>query len=163
MNIPFGIFGDFPLLHKKKVTSISFSCYDIDQDAIEKALRYWEQQCFPQGMYVAYLEDVAAELKYTSYDVKGRPNFIRTLEVIPASTVSVSRSYEENAAKLLNFSVVAVGAIGASANNGEMATTEAMKRKGYGDLNEFPNRSYDPNDTSNPTLPLIQIPGGPSV
>ena len=46
MSIPLGIFGDFPLLHRKKVTSISFSCYDTDQDIIEKALTYWEQQCF---------------------------------------------------------------------------------------------------------------------
>lgn len=162
MNIPFGIFGDLPILHKKKVTSISFSCYDIDQDAIEKALRYWEQQCFPGGMYVAYLEDVAAELKYTSYDVKGRENFTRVLQVIPASTVSVSRSYEENAAKLLNFSVVAVGAPGASANNGEMATTNVIKQKGYGDINERANRSYNPN-SNELELPLIQIPGGPQV
>ena len=163
MNIPFGIFGDFPLLHKKKVTSINFSCYDIDQDAIEKALRYWEQQCFPQGMYVAYLDDVTATLKYTSYDVKGRENFTRILEVIPASTVSVSRSYEDNAAKLLNFSVVAVGAPGASANNGEMATNDVIRRRGYGDINEHANRSYNPNDVDNVDLPLTQLPGGPRV
>ena len=110
MSIPLGIFGDFPLLHRKKVTSISFSCYDTDQDIIEKALHYWEQQCFPGGNYVSYLSDVVADLVYTSYDVCGNMNFRRILQVIPASSVSVSRSYEENAAKMLNFSVVAVGA-----------------------------------------------------
>lgn len=148
MNIPFGIFGDFPLLHKKKVTSISFTCYDIDQDAIEKALRYWEQQCFPKGMYAAYLSDVAAELKYTSYDVKGRVNFTKILEVIPASSVSVSRSYEENAAKLLNFSVVAVGAPGAAATTGESASNGLIAERGYGDGNYNPNRVYETNITS---------------
>ena len=115
MNVPFGIFGDFPLLHRKKVTTISFSCYDIDQDSIELALRKWEESCFPQATYVAFLDDVAAELTYSSYDVKGKKNFERTLYVIPANSVSVSRSYEENGPKLLNFSVVAVGAVGASA------------------------------------------------
>lgn len=110
MNIPLGIFGDFPLLHRKKVTSISFTCYDTDQDIMEKALHYWEQQCFPGDNYVAYLDDIAATLTYTSYDVMGHKNFQRLLTVIPASSVSVSRSYEENAAKILNFSVAVVGA-----------------------------------------------------
>ena len=44
MNIPLGIFGDFPLLYRRKVASISFTCYDTDQDIMEKALHYWEQQ-----------------------------------------------------------------------------------------------------------------------
>lgn len=154
MNIPFGIFGDFPLLHRKKVTSISFSCYDIDQDAIEKALKFWEQQCFPQGKYVAYLEDIVAELKYTSYDVKGRPNFTRVLDVIPAQSVSVSRSYEENAAKLLNFSVVAVGAPGASASSGD----GTLKERGYGDGNEHADRIYEMRTSTilNPSSPNSQ-------
>ena len=143
MNIPFGIFGDFPLLHRKKVTSINFSCYDTDHDDIEKALKYWEQQCFPYGMYVAYLEDVAATLKYTSYDVKGNKNFVRELEVIPASSVNVSRSYEENAAKMLNFSVVAVGAKGASAANGDQAWTGEIRERGYGTPGEWVGPTYE--------------------
>ena len=109
MNIPLGIFGDFPLLYRRKVASISFTCYDTDQDIMEKALHYWEQQCFPGDNYVAYLEDITSELTYTSYDVMGHKNFQRKLFVIPASSVSVSRSYEENAAKILNFSVAVVG------------------------------------------------------
>lgn len=137
MNIPLGIFGDFPLLHKKKVTSISFSCYDMDDDRIEKALKYWEQQCFPQGTYVAYLDEVKATLKYTSYDVKGKWNFTRVLDVIPAQSVSVSRSYEENGAKMLSFSVVAVGAPGVSA-----AGDNTLKERGYGDGNERANNTY---------------------
>ena len=153
LNIPFGIFGDFPLLHRKKVTSISFTCYDIDQDAIEKALKYWEQQCFPQGKYVAYLDDVKATLKYTSYDVKGRHNFTRVLEVIPAQSVSVSRSYEENGAKMLNFSVVAVGAPGYSANG-----DGSLKERGYGDGNESANRRYEMRTSIivNPSSPNAQ-------
>ena len=138
LNIPFGIFGDFPLLHRKKVTSISFTCYDMDDDRIEKALKYWEQQCFPQGKYVAYLDEVKATLKYTSYDVKGKRNFTRVLDVIPAQSVSVSRSYEENGAKMLSFSVVAVGAPGAS-----VVGDDTLKERGYGDGNESANKTYE--------------------
>lgn len=138
MNIPFGTFGDFPLLHRRKVTTINFSCYDIDQDAIEKAIKYWEQQCFPNGLYAAYLDEIKATLKYTSYDVKGRENFTRVLDVIPTGSMSVNRSYEENAAKMLNFSVVAIGATGASAGAGEM-----IKERGWGDGHDHANRTYE--------------------
>ena len=138
MNIPLGIFGDFPLLHRKKVTSINFTCYDTDDDRIEKALKYWEQQCFPQGAYVAYLDEVKATLKYSSYDVKGKWNFTRVLDVIPAQSVSVSRSYEENGAKMLNFSVVAVGAPGVSAGG-----DSTLKERGYGDGNERASNTYE--------------------
>lgn len=141
MNIPFGIFGDFPLLHKKKVTSISFSCYDIDDDRIEKALKYWEQQCFPANNYVAFLDEVKATLTYTSYNTKGKKTFTNTLDVIPASSVSVSRDYESNGAKLLNFSVVAVGYPGASA--GAVTGTGIIKERGYGDGNDFADHAYE--------------------
>ena len=140
MNIPFGIFGDFPLLHKKKVTSVSFSCYDIDDDRIEQALKYWEQQCFPSDSYVAFLDEVKATLTYTSYDTKGKKNYIRTLDVIPASSVSVSRDYESNGAKLLNFSVVAVGYPGASA--GGKKGDWIIREYGYGDGNERADAYY---------------------
>ena len=139
MNIPMGIFGDLPLLHRKKVTSITFSCYDTDQDIIEKALNYWEHQCFPGGNYVSYLADVVARLTYTSYDVCGNMNFQRILEVIPASSVSVSRSYEENAAKMLNFSVVAVGAAYSNGAGGEHNKVY-YEGEVYGRINEWENR-----------------------
>ena len=119
MSVPFGIFGDLPLLHKKKVSTISFSCYDIDQDVIEMAVRAWENRCFPEGRYVAYLDDIKALFSYRSYDVKGKLNFEKRFYVIPASSVSVSRSYEENSAKMINFSLAVVGMPSASANSGD--------------------------------------------
>ena len=117
MSLPLHILGDFPLLHRKKVTTIQFSCYDMDDDRIELALKAWENQCFP-GACVEYLDNIKAQLTYTSYDVKGKKNFSISFEVIPTGTVSVSRGYEENSAKFLTFSVVAVGAPGVNANMG---------------------------------------------
>ena len=131
MNIPFGIFGDLPLLHRKKVSTISFSCYDIDQDVIEMALRAWENRCFPEGKYVAYLDDVKALFKYRSFDVTGKKNFERSLYVIPASSVSVSRGYEENGAKMLNFSLAVVGMPGSSANGNGLKIAEYGYGEGY--------------------------------
>ena len=149
MNIPMGIFGDLPLLYKKKVTSISFTCYDTDQDIVEKAVHYWEHQCFPGGNYVAYLDDIAATLRYTSFDVCGNMNFYRQLEVIPASSVSVSRSYEENGAKLVNFSVVAVGAQYSSGATGENNKVY-YKGKTAEQINEWENRPSGREYINNP-------------
>ena len=152
MNIPFGIFGDLPILHRKNVSTISFSCYDIDQDPIEMALRAWENRCFPEGRYVAYLDDIKATFKYRSYDVTGKMNFEKVFLVIPASTVSVSRSYEENSAKLLNFSLAVVGAPGASAKSKRGLR---IAEYGYGEGYEKADLLYEKN-----IINVQAVPGG---
>lgn len=108
-SIPLAIFGDFPLLNKKRVSTISLTCYDMDNNILEKQLIDWENQCFPQNKFVAYMEDIARELIYRGYDVKGKQNVERRLYVIPAGNVSVSRDYSANDAKLISFSLIAVG------------------------------------------------------
>ena len=109
MSIPVAIFGDFPLLNRKRVSTIDLSCYDYDNNKLEYELRQWEAQCFPQGRYVAYMDDIAREFIYRGYNVKG----VKTLEyrvyVIPAGNVTVSRDYRANDAKMVNFSLVVVG------------------------------------------------------
>ena len=142
MTLPVNIFGDFPLLHRKKMTTVSFSCYDMDQDVIELALKYWENQCFPENC-VEYLDHIKATLKYRSYDVTGKLNFEKELAVIPTGQVSVSRSYEENAAKILNFSVVVVGATGASSKSRRAGSGYVIKERGYGDGNEYADLTYE--------------------
>ena len=87
------------------------------------------------------MDEVKATLKYTSYDVKGKTNFVRTLDVIPGQSVSVSRDYEENGAKLLNFSVEAVGAPGVSANGNN--GSQIIKERGYGDGNDYADLVYE--------------------
>lgn len=110
MNIPVSIFGDFPLLNKKRVSTISITCYDEDNNIIERQLREWEKSCFPFNKYVAYMSDIARKFTYIGYNVKGQ----RTLGpinmyVIPSGNISVSRDYSANDAKLLTFTLVCVG------------------------------------------------------
>jgi len=109
MSIPLAIFGDFPLLNRKRVSTISLACYDIDSNRLENQLRVWESQCFPKGRYVAYMDDIVKKLIYRGYDVKGKETLVKTMYVIPSGAVSVSRDYSANDAKLLNFSLVCVG------------------------------------------------------
>jgi hypothetical protein len=136
MLIPLSIFGDFPIPHRKKLTTISLSCYDLDNDCIEQAVRAWEMRCFPQGKYVEYLDKIKATFTYTSYKVTGEVSFIKSYEVIPANSVTVSRSYEENNAKMVNFSLVAVGEPGAS------VAGLRLKERGYGDGGETADMTY---------------------
>ena len=109
MSIPLAIFGDFPLLNKKRVSTISLSCYDSDSNTLEYALKKWEHLCFPKGRYVAYMDEIARKFDYRGYGVDGRETFRCSFYVIPTGNVSVSRDYSANDAKLVNFSVVCVG------------------------------------------------------
>lgn len=110
MNIPVSIFGDFPLLNKKRVSTIAITCYDEDTNIIERQLRAWERSCFPSNKYVAYLSDVARKLTYQGYDVKGKMTLGPiNMYVIPSGNISVSRDYSANDAKLLSFTLVCVG------------------------------------------------------
>ena len=109
MSIPVAIFGDFPLLNRKRVSTIDLSCYDYDNNKLEYELRQWEAQCFPQGRYVAYMDDIAREFIYRGYNVKGERTLEYRVFVIPAGNVTVSRDYSANDAKMVNFSLVVVG------------------------------------------------------
>lgn len=109
MSIPVGIFGNFPILHRKQVGSINLALYDTGTDDIQAQIRQWESECFPKGKYVNYLSKIAAELKYNSYTPTGKLNKSLVLYVIPSNSITTSRSYEENGAKLINLSLTVVG------------------------------------------------------
>ena len=142
MSIPFSIFGNLPILHKKSVAKITINAYDLDDDRVERAVQAWERECFPDSNYVAYLDDVKAQFVYKSYDVKGKQNYSKTLYVIPADNVSVSRSYDDNNEKIVSFSVVAVGEPGASSRGSKTDKPAEYGMEVYASWSE-------PQETSN--------------
>ena len=109
MSIPVAIFGDFPLLNRKRVGTIDITCYDKDSNQLEAQLRQWEASCFPRGRYVAYMDEIARKFTYRGYNVKGQKTLTYQVFVIPTGNVSVSRDYSANEAKMLSFSLVVVG------------------------------------------------------
>ena len=109
LSIPTGIFGTFPITHKKHVGSINLVLYDTADDKIQAQIRKWEEECFPKGKYVNFLSNIVSEFTYNSYDTTGKLNKSLVLYVIPANSVTTSRSYEENNAKLINLSLTVVG------------------------------------------------------
>ena len=131
MSIPVAIFGDFPLLNKKRVSTIDLVCYDYDNSKLEYELREWEAGCFPKGRFVAYMDDIAREFIYRGYGVDGRKTLEYRVFVIPSGNVSVSRDYSANDAKLLNFSLVVVGD-GRTCASGTSNLPQAQKGNGGG-------------------------------
>lgn len=109
MTIPVSIFGDFPLLNKKRVSTIALTCFDLDNNKLEHEILKWENSCFPKGRYVAYMEDVVRKFTYRGYNVKGKETFKIDYYVIPSGSISVSRDYSSNDAKLITFNLVCVG------------------------------------------------------
>ena len=132
MNIPLAIFGDFPLLNKKRVSTIQLTCYDKDNDELERQLRAWESACFPKGRYVAYLSNIVKALTYRSYNVKGQENkgSYKRMYVIPSGNLVVSRDYSANDAKMITFSLVCVGDGGTTQEGaGKVPTKEEAKQE----------------------------------
>ena len=82
MSIPVSIFGDFPLLNRKRVSTIALTCYDTDDNQLEREVRLWENSCFPKNRYVAYMEDIARKFTYTGYNVKGKSTFTAFLTML---------------------------------------------------------------------------------
>lgn len=109
MSIPVGIFGNFPIMHKRNVGTINLTLYDTGKDDIEAQIRQWESECFPRGKYVNFLSNIAAEMKYSSFTPTGVLNKTLVLYVIPANSYIVTRNYEENNAKLITISLAVVG------------------------------------------------------
>lgn len=109
MSIPVSIFGDFPLLQRRRVETINLICYDEDTHELEHNLHLWSNECFPLGKYVAYMDDIVKELIYRGYTVDGRESLYIRRFVIPTGQIYVSRDYSENEAKMISFSLACVG------------------------------------------------------
>lgn len=109
MSVPLAIFGDFPLLNRKRVSTLSLSCFDTDDNKLEHELRNWENICFPNGRFVAYMEDIVRKFVYRGYDVKGKETYNASFYVMPSGNISISRDYTANDAKIISFNLVCVG------------------------------------------------------
>lgn len=171
MSIPVSIFGDFPLLNRKRVSTISLSCYDTDDNELEREIRLWENSCFPKGRYVAYMQDVAKQFIYKGYNVKGKETLNVSFFVIPSGNISVSRDYSANDAKMVNFNLVCVGD-GSTCATGEPSPRQETQqpyrfKPSFGederfsgfenrlpnqDVIDFPNNNafYNPDGNDNP-------------
>ena len=110
LTLPLGIFADFPIAHRKKISRINITIVDTDDDWYEQQLRTWYQQTIPdEAGYVGYMSEIIRELAFTSYNTKGDKNFVRRLYVMLVDDMQFNRDYETNGFKEISFSVAVVG------------------------------------------------------
>lgn len=110
LTLPLGIFSDFPIAHRKKITRLNITIVDTDDDWYEQQLRTWYYQTVPSDLgYVGYMSDIIRELTFTSYNTKGDRNYVRRLFVMLVDDMQINRDYESNSFKEIAFSVAVVG------------------------------------------------------
>lgn len=131
MILPFSSFSDFPLMRRRKIEIVNLTCYDEDTSMLENALMYWNEECFPGGRYVAYMDNVVKELIYKGYTVDGRESFNIRRFVIPIGQPQVNRDYEENDAKMITFSLACVGDGSTCATGASTQTREQPVESAY--------------------------------
>ncbi len=113
LSIPIACYADVPVTSKRKVGKVDIIFYDYDDDRIERGLRTWIEGMIVNGRTV-YLSECVDQMTYKSYDVKGELNkgiTTSTLLVVPVGEISISRSYESNAEKLVRATFAIVGKV----------------------------------------------------
>jgi len=116
-KLQFGIFADFPLIHKRKMGSIQITLLDNALNDYEMAVYKWFSGCHPthekdynEG-YVLPMGEIFKDAKYVEYRNDGKISKIYSFEVIPDGDVSVARSYENASLKEITFNVLIVSPI----------------------------------------------------
>ena len=168
MILPFSSFSDFPLIQRKKIEIVNLTCYDEDTSILEKAVTAWNDECFPGGKYVAYMDNVVKELIYKGYTVDGRESFNLRRYVIPFGPPQVNRDYEENDAKMITFSLACVGdgstcATGSrtktreqpvvdNGNSGGATITNSQEVSNFVNDNTISGKNFIGNGTDTPSI-----------
>lgn len=110
LNLPLGIFSDFPIAHRRKIGKLNITIVDTDDDWYEIELRKWYNKTVPDSNgYVGYMSEIIKRLTLKSYDTKGNENFTRYYSVMLTDDIQINRSYEANELKEISFNLAIVG------------------------------------------------------
>lgn len=132
-RLQFGIFSDFPIIHRRKVGSINITLLDDVNCNYEKAVYNWFGKCVPTSTgFVAPMLEIISKAKYIEYNNQGKVCKQYIFEVIPEGDVSVSRNYENNSLKEVSFSVLIISDIEGEVNNDDL-----YKSNGRLDINQI--------------------------
>lgn len=104
-KLNFGIFADFPLVHKRKMGSIQVTLLDTVDNDYEHAVFDWFNYCHYDG-YVSPMNAIIQNAHYKEYDNQGRVCKHYYFEVVPDGDVSLNRNYENASLKEINFSML---------------------------------------------------------
>lgn len=109
LNIPCGVFADLPLPFRKHCPTLTCECYDHRSDFFEMKLREWHTQSVVTQGFVPVLDSIVRNVEIRSYATNGEINSHQVCQCILVDDISVSRSYEDNGLKSIQFKLIVVG------------------------------------------------------
>lgn len=109
LSIPCGVFADLPLPFRKHCPTLTCECYDHRSDFFEMKLREWHTQSVVTQGFVPVLDSIVRNVEIRSYATNGEINSHQVCQCILVDDISVSRSYEDNGLKSIQFKLIVVG------------------------------------------------------
>jgi hypothetical protein len=108
-NISVGAFADLHLPFRKHSPTFSVEMYDARNDFFEMKLREWHNMSVLTEGFVPVLESICKKVQIRSWATNGECNSLTECQCILADDINVTRSYDGNDLKLIQFKLIVVG------------------------------------------------------
>lgn len=108
-NISVGAFADLHLPFRKHSPTFTVEMYDARNDFFEMKLREWHNMSVLTKGFVPVLESICKKVQIRSWATNGECNSLTECQCILADDINVTRSYDGNDLKLIQFKLIVVG------------------------------------------------------
>lgn len=109
MSVAVGAFADLQLPFRKHSPTFTVEMYDARNDFFEMKLREWHNMSVLTEGYVPVLESICRKVQIRSWATNGECNSLTECQCILADDINVTRSYDGNDLKLIQFKLIVVG------------------------------------------------------
>lgn len=109
MSIAVGVLADIQLPFRKHSPTLSVETFDHRSDFYEMKLKEWHSQSVVTNGFVPVLESIVKKVTIRGFATNGEQNTQQECYCILGDDITVNRSYEENALKVVSFKLVVVG------------------------------------------------------
>ena len=108
-NIAVGAFADLHLPFRKHSPTLTVEMYDHRSDFFEMKLREWHNMSVLSEGFVPVLESICRTVQIRSWATNGECNSLTECQCILADDINITRSYDGNDLKLIQFKLIVVG------------------------------------------------------
>lgn len=108
-NIAVGAFADLHMPFRKHSPTFTVEMYDARNDYFEMKLREWHNMSVLTQGFVPVLESICKKVQIRSWATNGECNSLTECQCILADDINVTRTYEGNDLKLIQFKLIVVG------------------------------------------------------
>lgn len=111
-KIQTGIFADFPIFHRKRMSTLTCTLNDLDTHEYEHAVFKWFDGCIEdQKGFVATMDEIVRDARLVVYDTKGKAMKSFNFSIIPDGDITTSKNYETASLKEFQFKAIIVSPI----------------------------------------------------